>query len=139
MYNSGYQQEQQQQPYWGQQQRPMQASHPQQMQIGGLYPVRSEQEARNYPVAPGVVMVFINLNAPYCYTKAQREPMAQAEFRIFKDESYFPPLQPKEQPQAGPDVRQEMAAMEERINQRLAAFEEALSKKPARAKKEEDV
>lgn len=41
----------------------------QQIQNGGFVPVRGEQEARNYPVAPGTSVTFKDETAPYVYTK----------------------------------------------------------------------
>lgn len=40
-----------------------------QIQNGGFIPVRGEQEARNYPVAPGTSVTFKDETAPYVYTK----------------------------------------------------------------------
>lgn len=37
----------------------------------GIIPVRSEAEARNYPVAPGNSIVFKDENAPYIYVKTK--------------------------------------------------------------------
>lgn len=53
-----------------QQQIPVQQV-PQQMQNGGFMSVRTEQEARNYPVAPGSVMTFKIENQPIVCEKAQ--------------------------------------------------------------------
>lgn len=46
-----------------------QAVQPQQIQNGGFVSVRNENEARNYPVALGNSVTFIDETAPYCYTK----------------------------------------------------------------------
>lgn len=51
-----------------QQQMPQQ-TQPLQIQNGGFVPIRSEQEARNYPVAPGNSVTFKDETAPYVYTK----------------------------------------------------------------------
>lgn len=40
-----------------------------QIQNGGFVRVMSEDEARNYPVAPGYSVTFIDDSATYCYTK----------------------------------------------------------------------
>lgn len=53
-----------------QQQMPLQPM-PQQMQSGGFMAVRTEQDARNYPVAPGNVMTFKIENQPYVCEKSQ--------------------------------------------------------------------
>lgn len=70
--NPYYQQMQQQQAVMQQQQA--QAQQQQQMQQptiqqSGFVLVPSEQEARNYPVAPGNSITFKDENAPYCYVK----------------------------------------------------------------------
>lgn len=70
-----YQGYQYQQPYvypqnYAQMQQPVQQtqSNPQ-IQNGGFVSVRSEADARNYPVAPGNSVTFKDENAPYIYTK----------------------------------------------------------------------
>lgn len=40
-----------------------------QIQNGGFVRVMNEDEARNYPVAPGYSVTFIDDSASYCYTK----------------------------------------------------------------------
>lgn len=54
--------------YQPQFQQQMQNNTPQ-IQNGGFVSVRSEDEARNYPVAPGTSITFKNEIAPYIYTK----------------------------------------------------------------------
>lgn len=46
-----------------------QATLPQTIQNSGFVSVRSEVEARNYPVAPGNSITFKDETAPYVYTK----------------------------------------------------------------------
>ena len=46
-----------------------QPQQPQQIQNAGLVSVRNENEARNYPVAPGNSVTFKDETAPYVYTK----------------------------------------------------------------------
>lgn len=62
-----------------------------QVQNGGFVTVRSEEEARNYPVAPGTSITFKNESAPYCYTKtmgfSQLEAPRFEKFRLVKEES----------------------------------------------------
>lgn len=58
----------QQQPYYNQQPT-MQAQPQPQIQNGGFVSVRSEMEARTYPVAPGNSITFKDENSPYVYTK----------------------------------------------------------------------
>ena len=40
-----------------------------QIQNGGFISVRNEQEARNYPIAPGNSVTFKDENMPYVYVK----------------------------------------------------------------------
>ena len=50
-------------------QQPLQQN--QQIQNGGFVFVNNENEARNYPIAPGNRVTFKDENAPYVYTKTQ--------------------------------------------------------------------
>ena len=53
-------------------QQPTQVAQPtQQIQNGGFVSVHDEEEARNYPVAPGNSVTFKDESAPYVYTKTQ--------------------------------------------------------------------
>lgn len=58
---------------------------------GGLVTVRSEAEARAYPVAPGTSVTFKNENAPYCYTKtmgfSQLEAPKFERFRLVREDA----------------------------------------------------
>lgn len=60
--------------------------------------VRSEDEARNYPIAPGVSMTFKNENAPYIYTKtmglSQFDRPIFEKYRYEKEASYEPQNEP---------------------------------------------
>lgn len=49
--------------------QPTQPQMPMQIQDGGFVSVRSEEEARNYPVRQGTSVTFKNETAPYIYTK----------------------------------------------------------------------
>ena len=68
-------------------QMPQQTS---QIQNGGFISVRSEDEARNYPVAPGNSVTFKNETAPYIYTKtmgfSQLDRPMFDKFRLVKEE-----------------------------------------------------
>lgn len=63
----------------------------QQIQNGGLISVRSEEEARNYPVAPGNSVTFKNESAPFVYTKtmgfSQLDRPVFERFRLVKEEA----------------------------------------------------
>lgn len=74
----------QQQPQTQQMQQPT-------IQQSGFVPVRSEQEARSYPVAPGNSVTFKDENAPYCYVKTmgfnQLDQPTFERYRLVKEES----------------------------------------------------
>lgn len=74
-------------PYQQQiQQQPVQQNS---IHYGGIVSVRSEQEARNYPVAPATSVTFHNENEPYIYTKtvgSSLEPPRFEKFKLVKEE-----------------------------------------------------
>lgn len=63
---------------------------PQQIQNGGLVSVRSEQEARNYPTAPGNSITFKDESQPYVYVKTmgfnQMEMPTFKKYRLVEEE-----------------------------------------------------
>lgn len=67
-----------------------QAQPTMQIQNGGFISVRSEIEARNYPVALGNSITFKDENAPYVYTKtmgfSQLESPKFEKYRLIKEE-----------------------------------------------------
>lgn len=71
------------------QQMPQQSTP--QIQNGGFVSVRSEEEARNYPVAPGNSVTFKNETAPYIYTKtmgfSQLDRPLFDKFRLIKEDA----------------------------------------------------
>lgn len=81
-----------------QQQMPVQQV-PQQMQSGGFMSVRTEQEARNYPVAPGNVMTFKIENQPYVCEKAQGFSQLEGpvfnKYRLVKEDEVIEQEPPK--------------------------------------------
>ena len=82
-----------QQPAQQTQQMAQQPVQPQ-IQNGGFVSVRTEQEARNYPVAPGTSVTFKDENAPYCYTKtkgfSQLEEPVFEKYRLVKEVTVIP-------------------------------------------------
>ena len=81
-----------------QQQQAMNTQQPQAQQMqqptiqqSGFVPVRSEQEARSYPVAPGNSVTFKDENAPYCYVKTmgfnQLDQPTFERYRLVKEEA----------------------------------------------------
>ena len=70
----------------------MAAGQPMQIQNGGFVSVHNENEARNYPIAPGNSVTFKDENAPYVYTKTQGfsqldRPVFE-KYRLVKEEDY---------------------------------------------------
>ena len=67
--------------------------------------VRSEHEARMWPVAPGNSVTFIDENAPYCYTKtvdmSQLDRPRFERYRLVKEESAPEPTQAPVPPVGG--------------------------------------
>lgn len=63
----------------------MQQTQTPQIQNNGIIPVRSIDEARNYPVAPGNSVTFKNESQPYIYTKTLGfSQLDQPIFEVFK-------------------------------------------------------
>lgn len=92
--NPYYQQMQQQQAMMQQNQQMQQAQQQGQqpaIQQSGFVLVPSEQEARNYPVAPGNSVTFKDENAPYCYVKTmgfnQLDRPTFERYRLVKEDS----------------------------------------------------
>ena len=71
-------------------QPPIIPQQPQQSQ-NGFMRVQSEEQARQYPVAVGNSMTFIDENRPYCYTKSmgfsQLDPPIFERYRLVKEDS----------------------------------------------------
>lgn len=69
---------------------PTQMSGTQQAQFGGFVSVRNENEARNYPVAPGNSVMFRDETAPYIYSKtmgySQLDIPKFDKYRLVKEE-----------------------------------------------------
>lgn len=94
----GYPYQQQFQPNYQQQAYPqaqmqMAAQNQQtqpQIQNGGFIQVHDENEARNYPIAPGNSVTFKDENAPYVYTKtmgfSQLDRPIFEKYRLVKEE-----------------------------------------------------
>lgn len=87
----------QQMPMQMQQQNQQQAS-----QASGFVSVRSEEEARNYPVAYGNSVTFKDENAPYIYTKtmgfSQLDRPIFDKYKLVKEETEINVQMPKEDP-----------------------------------------
>lgn len=77
--------------YWNpylQQMQPVQMPQ-QQSQVQSIISVRNEDEAKNYPVAPGNSIVFRDETAPYIYTKtmgmSQLDRPTFEKFRLLRE------------------------------------------------------
>lgn len=55
---------------------------PQMSNVGNFVSVPNEMAARNYPIAPGNSVTFIDENSPYCYTKTMG--LNQLDRPVFK-------------------------------------------------------
>lgn len=71
---------------------PQQQMNPQAMQNrmqNGFVRVQSEEQARQYPVSQGTSVIFIDENAPYCYTKtmdmSQLDKPRFEKYRLVKE------------------------------------------------------
>lgn len=88
-------------------QQMQQVQQPQQYPVtqSGFVRVRNENEARMYPVAPGVSVTFVDENSPYCYTKTvnmgQLDRPIFEKYRLVKEDDTAPaeaPQKPMEAP-----------------------------------------
>ena len=148
----GYPYQQQIQPNYNyQQQAYPQAQNQQtqpQIQNGGFIQVHNEDEARNYPIAPGNSVTFKDENAPYVYTKtmgfSQLDRPIFEKYRLVKEED----IHTQNQPVSAEIVQQtnnidyalktDLTALQTEINALKQRIEELTFKKSAtKAKKEE--
>lgn len=153
-YNNPYQfnpnfYQQQQQNFAPQQQAFAPQQTQQQVQNGGFVNVRSETEARNYPVALGNVVTFKDETAPYIYTKTMGfSPLDIPRFEIYK--KVPDPSQEQQQEEQRPQeneidsVRNEMNNMKQEISALWQSLDElthdrnrqnGAGKKPAKNEK----
>lgn len=128
-------------PYMQQQ---MQQPQNQQIQNGGLVSVRSEDEARNYPVAPGNSVTFKNESAPFVYTKtmgfSQLDRPVFERFRLVKEDAENAP-KPDDKKQ---DIDMSVYALKTDLGAIIAEIDaikatvDAMQKKPAKKEKKDD-
>lgn len=116
-----------------------------QTQSGGFIIVRSENEARNYPVAPGNSITFFNESQPYCYKKTMSfSPLDHPTFeryRIVKEEAPVEPIQPLTSDSPMENIDKELKAEIEALRgdvDDLKAKIKGLTTKPARGGKKDD-
>ena len=129
-------------------QQPMQFQQPQQssgqnMQIqnGGYVTVRNEEQARNYPVAPGSSLTFLNETEPYCYKKTMSfSPLDHPIFeryRIVKEEiaEAAPPAEKSPDPEWRAEI-DSIYAMIDKLEEELKVIK---TKNRPTPRKKEDV
>lgn len=101
-YSNPYQQYQQ--PIFQQTQQTTQGQQTQQtVQQGGFVRVQNEQEARQYPLAPGYSMTFIDDSGNYCYVKtmgfSQLDKPRFEKYRLVREDSETPTEQKSNAPE----------------------------------------
>lgn len=84
---------------YGQNMQQQQAPQMPQIQNGGFVTVRSEAEARNYPVGYGHSVTFRDETAPYIYSKtmgySQLDVPVFEKYKLVKEETQEPKSEPK--------------------------------------------
>ena len=135
-YNPGFN------PYIQQQ---MQQPQNQQIQNGGLISVRSEEEARNYPVAPGNSVTFKNESAPFVYTKtmgfSQLDRPVFERFRLVKEDAENAPKTDDKKQEidlSAYALKTDLAAILGEIDAIKATVEAMKPKKPAKKEKDDE-
>lgn len=107
--------------YFQPQQIPMQMAQnqTQQSQASGFVSVRSEEEARNYPVAYGNSVTFKDENSPYIYTKtmgfSQLDRPIFDKYKLVKEEAEIQIQTPKTDPKWG-DLEAEIGRLWQAID-----------------------
>ena len=119
-----------------------------QIQNGGFIQVHDENEARNYPIAPGNSVTFKDENAPYVYTKtmgfSQLDRPIFEKYRLVKEDDM-----PTQNPPVSAEIAQQtnnidyalktdLTALQAEIDALKQRIEELTFKRSAtKAKKEE--
>lgn len=122
----------------------MQQPQNQQIQNGGFVSVRSEEEARNYPVAPGNSVTFRNETAPYVYTKtmgfSQLDRPTFDKYRLVKEDETpaEPPKKEASTPVADMVTKAEFEAVLGRVSALEADVEKLTAKKPKKKEEQTD-
>lgn len=119
-----------------------------QIQNGGFIQVHDENEARNYPIAPGNSVTFKDENAPYVYTKtmgfSQLDRPIFEKYRLVKEDdmpTQNPPVSAEIAQQANNidyALKTDLTALQTEIDTLKQRIEELTFKRSAtKAKKEE--
>lgn len=121
------------------------------IQNGGFVRVPNETAARNYPIAPGNSITFIDENAPYCYTMtmgfSQFDRPKFEKFRLVKEEDQ--PIQAQENLNNPTEIENLQAEiknlqtktenLQTEIENLKTVFAEKSAKMPSKTEKEVDV
>ena len=119
-----------------------------QIQNGGFIQVHNEDEARNYPIAPGNSVTFKDENAPYVYTKtmgfSQLDRPIFEKYRLVKEEDI---QAVQNQPVSAANnqttnmidyaLKTDLTALQAEIDVLKQQIEELAAKKPATKTKKE--
>lgn len=123
----------------------MQQPQNQQIQNGGLVSVRSEEEARNYPVAPGNSVTFKNESAPFVYTKtmgfSQLDRPVFERFRLVKEDAENAPKTDDKKQDIDMSVyalKTDLGAILAEIDAIKATVESIKPKKPVKKEKDDE-
>lgn len=117
--------------YQNQMQSQMQAQNQMQnqmqMQNGGYFPVRSEEEARNWYVQPGNILTFFDETKPYCYKKAMGlSPLDRPVFekyRIVKEDD----AETQPEPIKEPKTNQVYTSLADKINGEISMMQKEIN------------
>ena len=118
------------------------------IQNGGFVRVPNEAAARNYPIAPGNSITFIDENAPYCYTMtmgfSQFDRPKFEKFRLVKEEDQPIQAQTTEDiPKIDYALKSELEALKQSFTAEIenlkTVFAEKSAKMPSKTEKEVDV
>lgn len=117
------------------------------IQNGGFVRVPNEAAARNYPIAPGNSITFIDENAPYCYTMtmgfSQFDRPKFEKFRLVKEEDQPIQAQTTEDiPKIDYALKSELEALKQSFTAEIenlkTVFAEKSAKMPSKTEKEVD-
>lgn len=124
-----------------QQQQVQQQTMPQQqIQNGGFVIVRSEAEAKNYPVAPGSSITIFNETQPYCYKKTMGfSPLDHPTFERYKIVKEEVVEEQQAEQSAEPVWKADFDAFQEQLDDLRKEVQALKSKARPSAKKKEEV
>lgn len=135
-FQPSFQQQMQNQPNYQQSQQPIQ----QQIQNGGFVSVHNENEARNYPIAPGNSVTFKDENAPFIYVKtrgfSQLEEPVFEQFQLVKVDNSQKATEPEQTTNTEYALKSELSALKEEIDllkKKVSEFKLAVHEGEAKA------